>query len=76
MHCSNYIPAIIFSGPTPTPASYPQVQAPIVSNPNFWERIGSGTMATDMLFFGFYYQQVNLFLALSNFFNLLPFLEQ
>ncbi|KAK3149827.1 hypothetical protein QOZ80_3AG0223500 [Eleusine coracana subsp. coracana] len=49
----NYIPR----HPTVTPTSYPQVQAPIVSNPNFWERIGSDTMATDMLFFAFYYQQ-------------------
>ncbi|KAK3146580.1 hypothetical protein QOZ80_3BG0268310 [Eleusine coracana subsp. coracana] len=49
----NYVPR----HPTVTPTSYPQVQAPIVSNPNFWERIGSDTMATDMLFFAFYYQQ-------------------
>jgi CCR4-NOT transcription complex subunit 3 len=49
----NYVPR----HPAATPASYPQVQAPIVSNPNFWERIGSDTMATDMLFFAFYYQQ-------------------
>jgi len=43
--------------PAVTPASYPQIQAPIVSNPTFWERIGSDTLATDMLFFAFYYQQ-------------------
>ncbi|AQK64107.1 transcription regulator NOT2/NOT3/NOT5 family protein [Zea mays] len=43
--------------PAVTPASYPQVQASIVSNPTFWERIGSDTLATDMLFFAFYYQQ-------------------
>ncbi|KAL6893582.1 hypothetical protein ACP4OV_007680 [Aristida adscensionis] len=49
----NYVPR----HPAVTPASYPQVQAPIVSNPAFWERIGSDTMATDMLFFAFYYQQ-------------------
>ncbi|KAL6637531.1 hypothetical protein ACP70R_025103 [Stipagrostis hirtigluma subsp. patula] len=49
----NYVPR----HPTVTPASYPQIQAPIVSNPAFWERIGSDTLATDMLFFAFYYQQ-------------------
>ncbi|CAD6205999.1 unnamed protein product [Miscanthus lutarioriparius] len=43
--------------PAVTPASYPQIQAPIVSHPTFWERIGSDTLATDMLFFAFYYQQ-------------------
>nr|CAB3498733.1 unnamed protein product [Digitaria exilis] len=43
--------------PAVTPNSYPQNQAPIVSNPTFWERIGSDTLATDMLFFAFYYQQ-------------------
>ncbi|XP_017630989.1 uncharacterized protein LOC108473762 isoform X1 [Gossypium arboreum] len=45
--------------PAATPASYPQVQAPIVNNPAFWERIsldGYGT-GTDTLFFAFYYQQ-------------------
>ncbi|KAK8531672.1 hypothetical protein V6N12_053137 [Hibiscus sabdariffa] len=45
--------------PTVTPASYPQVQAPIVNNPAFWERLsidGYGT-GTDTLFFAFYYQQ-------------------
>ncbi|XWS64633.1 hypothetical protein CRYUN_Cryun05aG0019800 [Craigia yunnanensis] len=45
--------------PVATPASYPQVQAPIVNNPAFWERLsidGYGT-GTDTLFFAFYYQQ-------------------
>ncbi|GMI79238.1 hypothetical protein like AT5G18230 [Hibiscus trionum] len=45
--------------PAATPASYPQVQAPIVNNPAFWERLsidGYGT-GTDTLFFAFYYQQ-------------------
>ncbi|XWS58281.1 hypothetical protein CRYUN_Cryun08bG0020400 [Craigia yunnanensis] len=45
--------------PAATPASYPQVQAPIVNNPAFWERLsvdGYGT-GTDTLFFSFYYQQ-------------------
>ncbi|KQK13930.1 general negative regulator of transcription subunit 3 isoform X2 [Brachypodium distachyon] len=49
----NYIPR----HPSVTPASYPQIQAPIVTNPAFWERIGSDALATDMLFFAFYYQQ-------------------
>ncbi|XP_038999008.1 general negative regulator of transcription subunit 3-like isoform X2 [Hibiscus syriacus] len=51
----NYIP----KHPTAIPASYPQVQAPIVNNPAFWERLsidGYGT-GTDTLFFAFYYQQ-------------------
>ncbi|XVF42098.1 hypothetical protein PTKIN_Ptkin01aG0332900 [Pterospermum kingtungense] len=45
--------------PAATPASYPQVQAPIVNNPAFWERLsidGYGA-GTDTLFFSFYYQQ-------------------
>ncbi|GKV07390.1 hypothetical protein SLEP1_g19173 [Rubroshorea leprosula] len=45
--------------PAATPASYPQVQAPIVNNPAFWEHLnmdGYGT-GTDTLFFAFYYQQ-------------------
>uniref|UniRef100_A0A7C9DSR4 CCR4-NOT transcription complex subunit 3 n=1 Tax=Opuntia streptacantha TaxID=393608 RepID=A0A7C9DSR4_OPUST len=42
--------------PAATPPSYPQVQAPIVNNPAFWERIGLDTMGTDTLFFAFYYQ--------------------
>ncbi|XWS57625.1 hypothetical protein CRYUN_Cryun09bG0189700 [Craigia yunnanensis] len=45
--------------PVATPASYPQVQAPIVNNPAFWERLsidGYGT-GTDTLFFAFYFQQ-------------------
>lgn len=44
--------------PTVTPQSYPQVQAPIVNNPAFWERLGSDNIGTDTLFFAFYYQQV------------------
>ncbi|XP_042480735.1 CCR4-NOT transcription complex subunit 3 isoform X2 [Macadamia integrifolia] len=43
--------------PAVTPLSYPQVQAPIVSNPAFWERLGIDTLGTDTLFFAFYYQQ-------------------
>lgn len=39
--------------PAITPPSFPQVQAPIVNNPLFWERLGP-----DSLFFAFYYQQV------------------
>ncbi|XP_056177562.1 general negative regulator of transcription subunit 3 isoform X4 [Syzygium oleosum] len=38
--------------PAITPPSFPQVQAPIVNNPLFWERLGP-----DTLFFAFYYQQ-------------------
>ncbi|KFK27861.1 hypothetical protein AALP_AA8G438700 [Arabis alpina] len=38
--------------PITTPSSYPQVQAPIINNPMFWERLGNET-----LFFAFYYQQ-------------------
>ncbi|KAF8043587.1 hypothetical protein BT93_A1802 [Corymbia citriodora subsp. variegata] len=38
--------------PAITPPSFPQVQAPIVNNPLFWERLGP-----DSLFFAFYYQQ-------------------
>lgn len=41
-----------------TPPSYPQVQAPIVNNPAFWERLGADNYGTDTLFFAFYYQQV------------------
>ncbi|KAJ0663262.1 putative CCR4-Not complex component, Not domain, CCR4-NOT complex subunit/5 domain superfamily [Helianthus annuus] len=37
--------------PAVTPQSYPQVQAPIVSNPAFWERHGSDNTGTDTLFF-------------------------
>lgn len=44
--------------PAVTPQSYPQVQAPIVNNPAFWERLGSDNIGTDTLFFAFYYQQV------------------
>ncbi|XP_047314642.1 general negative regulator of transcription subunit 3 isoform X2 [Impatiens glandulifera] len=43
--------------PAVTPASYPQVQAPIVNNPAFWERLGSDNYGTDTLFFAFYHQQ-------------------
>ncbi|KAK9079207.1 hypothetical protein SSX86_000877 [Deinandra increscens subsp. villosa] len=43
--------------PAVTPQSYPQVQAPIVSNPAYWERLGSDNVGTDTLFFAFYYQQ-------------------
>ncbi|XP_011078770.1 general negative regulator of transcription subunit 3 isoform X5 [Sesamum indicum] len=43
--------------PAVTPLSYPQVQAPIVNNPAFWERLGADTYGTDTLFFSFYYQQ-------------------
>ncbi|KAL6336694.1 hypothetical protein AAG906_036008 [Vitis piasezkii] len=43
--------------PAVTPPSYPQVQAPIVNNPAFWERLGLDTFGTDTLFFAFYYQQ-------------------
>ncbi|XP_021725144.1 general negative regulator of transcription subunit 3-like isoform X2 [Chenopodium quinoa] len=42
--------------PAATPPSYPQVQAPIVNNPAFWERLGLDTLGTDTLFFAFYYQ--------------------
>eukprot|EP01018_Ginkgo_biloba_P024797 Gb_06781 [translate_table: standard] len=38
--------------PAATPASYPQVQAPIFDNLAFWEHLD-----TDALFFAFYYQQ-------------------
>ncbi|KAM7269054.1 hypothetical protein ACFE04_024551 [Oxalis oulophora] len=43
--------------PAATPASYPQVQAPIINNPAFWERLGIDGYGTDTLFFSFYYQQ-------------------
>ncbi|KAL1532906.1 CCR4-NOT transcription complex subunit 3-like isoform X1 [Salvia divinorum] len=43
--------------PAAAPPSYPQVQAPIVNNPAFWERLGADTYGTDTLFFSFYYQQ-------------------
>ncbi|XP_058086852.1 general negative regulator of transcription subunit 3-like isoform X10 [Magnolia sinica] len=49
----NYVPR----RPVKTPPSYPQVQAPIVDNPAFWERLGLDTLGTDTLFFAFYYQQ-------------------
>lgn len=55
-----YIPTLLLvqRHPAVTPASYPQVQAPIVNNPAFWERLGLETLGTDTLFFAFYYQQV------------------
>ncbi|KAL5547163.1 hypothetical protein UlMin_006850 [Ulmus minor] len=43
--------------PAITPPSYPQVQAPIVNNPAYWERLGLEPYGTDTLFFAFYYQQ-------------------
>ncbi|KAL2511428.1 transcription regulator NOT2/NOT3/NOT5 family protein [Abeliophyllum distichum] len=43
--------------PAVTPSSFPQVQAPIVNNPAFWERLGADNYGTDTLFFAFYYQQ-------------------
>ncbi|XP_024023495.1 CCR4-NOT transcription complex subunit 3 isoform X1 [Morus notabilis] len=43
--------------PAMTPPSYPQVQAPIVNNPAFWERLGLENYSTDTLFFSFYHQQ-------------------
>ncbi|KAK4793359.1 hypothetical protein SAY86_023794 [Trapa natans] len=43
--------------PAATPSSYPQVQAPIVNNPVFWERLGMDHYGADTLFFAFYYQQ-------------------
>ncbi|XP_057423251.1 uncharacterized protein LOC130717145 isoform X2 [Lotus japonicus] len=43
--------------PTITPSSYPQIQAPIVNNPAFWEKVGQEPFGTDTLFFAFYYQQ-------------------
>ncbi|XP_027353418.1 general negative regulator of transcription subunit 3 isoform X1 [Abrus precatorius] len=43
--------------PAITPPSYPQVQAPIVNNPAFWERLGLEPFGTDTMFFAFYYQQ-------------------
>ena len=36
--------------PTITPPSFPQVQAPIVNNPAFWERVGIEQYGTDTLF--------------------------
>ncbi|KAL5219071.1 hypothetical protein ABZP36_019755 [Zizania latifolia] len=53
----NYIPR----RPAVTPASFPQIQAPLVSNPIFWERLGTDALSMDMLLFAFYYQQ-NTFL--------------
>lgn len=45
--------------PTITPPTYPQIQAPIVNNPAFWEKVGQEPFGTDTLFFAFYYQQVS-----------------
>ncbi|XP_044499732.1 general negative regulator of transcription subunit 3-like isoform X2 [Mangifera indica] len=42
--------------PAVTPHNYPQVQAPIVNNPAFWERLSLDS-SNDTLFFAFYYQQ-------------------
>ncbi|KAG5555437.1 hypothetical protein RHGRI_006181 [Rhododendron griersonianum] len=47
----------ISMNPAVTPPSYPQVQAPIVNNPAFWERLGAENNGIDTLFFAFYYQQ-------------------
>lgn len=41
--------------PKVTPGYYPQVQAPIVHSPALWEQLNK-----DVLFFAFYYQQVQL----------------
>ncbi|KAJ9554842.1 hypothetical protein OSB04_009456 [Centaurea solstitialis] len=54
---SERLKSYIARHPAKTPQSYPQVQAPIVSNPAFWERLGSDNIGTDTLFFAFYYQQ-------------------
>ncbi|BAU01801.1 hypothetical protein VIGAN_11111800 [Vigna angularis var. angularis] len=43
--------------PTITPPSFPKVQAPIVYNPAFWEKVGLEPYYFDTLFFAFYYQQ-------------------
>lgn len=58
--CFSFItpPCFLQRHPAITPPSYPQVQAPIVNNPAFWERLGSEQYSTDTLFFAFYYQQV------------------
>ncbi|GMN71646.1 hypothetical protein TIFTF001_055171 [Ficus carica] len=48
--------------PAMTLPSYPQVQAPIVNNPAFWERPSLEPCSTDILFFAFYHQQVPNFL--------------
>nr|XP_009398515.1 PREDICTED: CCR4-NOT transcription complex subunit 3 isoform X1 [Musa acuminata subsp. malaccensis]XP_009398516.1 PREDICTED: CCR4-NOT transcription complex subunit 3 isoform X1 [Musa acuminata subsp. malaccensis]XP_018680720.1 PREDICTED: CCR4-NOT transcription complex subunit 3 isoform X1 [Musa acuminata subsp. malaccensis] len=49
----NYVPR----HPAVTPASFPQMQAPIVDNPAFWERLSLDPLGTDALFFAFYHQQ-------------------
>lgn len=45
--------------PVKTPPSFPQVPAPVVDNPAFWERLSLEPLGTDTLFFAFYYQPVN-----------------
>ncbi|RWR80388.1 CCR4-Not complex component [Cinnamomum micranthum f. kanehirae] len=42
--------------PVKTPPSFPQVPAPVVDNPAFWERLSLEPLGTDTLFFAFYYQ--------------------
>ncbi|KAL8162876.1 hypothetical protein V2J09_014365 [Rumex salicifolius] len=42
--------------PAVTPSSYPQVQAPVVNNPNFWERMAYMQDSSDTLFFAYYFQ--------------------
>ncbi|KAJ0965376.1 hypothetical protein J5N97_026514 [Dioscorea zingiberensis] len=54
---SERIKSYIPKHPADTPAGYPQVQAPIIDNPAFWERMGADSYGTDTLFFAFYYQQ-------------------
>lgn len=52
---NDHDPLVTQRYPTITPPSYPQVQAPIIDNPALWERLDK-----DVLFYAFYYQQVNL----------------
>ncbi|GAB2265410.1 hypothetical protein Dimus_000468 [Dionaea muscipula] len=54
---SERIKSFIPRHPTVTPSYYPQVQAPIVNSPAFWEQVGRDQTRTDILFFAFYYQQ-------------------
>ncbi|XP_058205456.1 uncharacterized protein LOC131319286 isoform X1 [Rhododendron vialii] len=54
---SEHAKSYISMNPAVTPPSYPQVQAPIVNNPAFWERLGAENNGIDTLFFAFYYQQ-------------------
>uniref|UniRef100_A0A0D9ZB65 NOT2/NOT3/NOT5 C-terminal domain-containing protein n=1 Tax=Oryza glumipatula TaxID=40148 RepID=A0A0D9ZB65_9ORYZ len=37
----------ILKHPAVTPASFPQIQAPVVSNPAFWERMGGDSLSTN-----------------------------